>query len=114
MGDLAFERTAGGQDVLRERGRGGGEGDHRGWGSGCRGGDVTGSDQDVAPLIDYQALACDEFVLYILQRRVVELELPLEGAEGHAAPLAHQGDHLIQNRDKVNPVSSLPGARPLC
>jgi hypothetical protein len=39
-------------------------------------------DQDIAPLIDRQALTLDEFVLQIFQGRVVELELPLEGAVG--------------------------------
>ncbi len=68
----------------------------------------TGPDQHAALLIDRQALAVDEFVLEILQRRVIELELPLEGAIGQAAPLAQQGDHLIHDRDKVHPVSSLP------
>ena len=48
------------------------------------------------------------------QVRVVELKLQLEGPIGHAAPLAQQGDHLIHHRDKVHPVSSLPGARPPC
>jgi hypothetical protein len=48
-------------------------------------------------------LALDEFVLHILEGRVVELELPLEGAVGHPAPLAQQADHLIHDRDKVHP-----------
>jgi hypothetical protein len=39
-------------------------------------------DQDVALLIDRQVLALDEFVLQIFQGRIVELELPLEGAIG--------------------------------
>jgi hypothetical protein len=54
-------------------------------------------------------LALDEFVLHILQGRVIELELPFEGAVGHPAPLAQQGDDLIHHRDKIHPVSSLPG-----
>ncbi len=72
----------------------------------------TGPDQHIALLIHRQALALDEFVLEILQGRVIELELPLEGAIGQAAPLAQEGDHLIHHRDKVHPVSSLSGARP--
>jgi hypothetical protein len=82
------------------------------WREGCP--SATGPDQDVALLIDRQALARDEFVLHILQGRVVELELPLEGAVGHPAPLAQQGDHLVYHRDKVHPLSSLPGAGPVC
>jgi hypothetical protein len=69
---------------------------------------VTRPDQDVAPLIDREALALDEFVLHILQGRLVELELPLEGAVRQAPPLVQQGDHLIHHRHKVHPVSSLP------
>jgi hypothetical protein len=34
--------------------------------------------------------------------------LSLERTIGHAAPLAQQRDHLIYDRDKVHPVSSLP------
>ena len=39
----------------------------------------TGPDQDPAVLIQRQALAVDEFLLQILQRHLVELELPLQG-----------------------------------
>ena len=74
----------------------------------------TGPDQHIPVLIDREALALDEFVLQVLQCVVVELELQLEGAIGQAAPLAQQGNHLIHHRDKVHPVSSLPGARPPC
>ena len=57
--------------------------------------------------------ASDEFILEVLQGLVVELELPLERAIGHAPPLAQQGDDLIHHRDKVHPVSSLPCALPV-
>ena len=60
-----------------------------------------------------EPLALDEFDLEILQRLVIELELPLEGAIGHTAPLAQQRDHLIHHGDKVHLVSSLPGALPV-
>jgi hypothetical protein len=40
--------------------------------------------------------------------------LPLERAIGHPPPLAQEGDHLIHDRDKVHPVSSLPDAWPPC
>ena len=75
---------------------------------------ITGPDQHRAVLIDGEALALDEFVFQVVQGGVIELELPLERAIGQAAPLAQQGDHLIHHRDKVHPVSSLPGARPPC
>ena len=58
---------------------------------GCRGDrhlKGTRPEQDVVPLIDRQTLALDEFVLHILQGRLVELELSLEGAIGQPAPLA--------------------------
>ena len=65
-------------------------------------------------LIGGEPLALDEFDLQILQVRVIELKLPLERPIRQAAPLAQEGDHLIHDRDKVHPVSSLPGARPPC
>jgi hypothetical protein len=52
-------------------------------------------------------LALDEFVLHIFEGRVVELELPLEGAVSQAPSLAQERDHLIQDRDKVHRTSSL-------
>jgi hypothetical protein len=111
---LAFQGTTRGENFLCEirwgvserrllRGLAG----HSGGGSGVS---IARPDQDVAPLIDRQALALDEFILQILQGRVVELELPLQGAVGHPAPLAQEGDHVIYHRDKVHPVSSLPDA----
>jgi hypothetical protein len=51
-------------------------------------------------------LALDQFNLQILQRLVIELELPFEGPIGHAPPLAEQRDHLIHYCHKVHPVSS--------
>ena len=38
-------------------------------------------------LIRCQALAVNEFLLQVLQGRIIQLELPLEGAIGQAAPL---------------------------
>ena len=35
--------------------------------------------------------------------------MELEGAIGHAAPLAQEGDQLIYYRDEVHFVFSLPG-----
>ena len=46
-------------------------------------------------------------VLEVLERLVIELELPLERAIGHAAPLAQQGDYLIHDRDKVHIIAPL-------
>ena len=83
-------------------------------GGGCGRGDrrrrVPRPDEDRALLIHRQALARDEFELQVLERLVIELELQLEGPIGQAAPLAQKGDRLIDDRDKVHPVSSLPEA----
>ena len=78
----------------------------------CGCGRCSRPDEDVALLIDRHALALDEFVLHVLQGCLVELELPLQGAVGHAAPLAQEGNRLIHHRDKVHPLSSLPGVQP--
>jgi hypothetical protein len=43
----------------------------------------------------------------------IQLELSLQGAIRHTAPLAQQGNHLIHERDKVHPVSSLLFAVPV-
>ena len=58
-------------------------------------------------------LRVEEFVLQGRQLRVIQRELELQGAIGHAAPLAQEGDHLIHDRDKVHTVSSLPCAVPV-
>jgi hypothetical protein len=49
-------------------------------------------------------MGIEEFVCEIVQSIVVELKLSLEGAIGHAAPLAQESDHLIHDRDKVHPA----------
>jgi hypothetical protein len=39
----------------------------------------------------------------VLEHRIVELALPLEGAIGPPVPLAQQRERLIHHRDKVQP-----------
>src|SRR5262249_29724862 len=56
---------------------------------------VANPDQDALIFIHRQALAVNEFLLEVLQRCVIELELSLECAIGQAAPLAQEGDHLV-------------------
>jgi len=56
--------------------------------------------------IDGEPLTLDEFIFERFQVCVVELILELEGPVCQAAPLAQEGDHLIQHRDKVHAVSS--------
>jgi hypothetical protein len=43
----------------------------------------------------------------------IQLELALQGAIGHPAPLAQQGNHLIHERDKVH-LRFLPAVRWVC
>ena len=67
----------------------------------------AGPDQDVAPLIERQTLALDEFVLQIFQGCIVELELAFKGAVGQAsAPLEH-GDRVVEDLLKGHRHSSL-------
>ena len=59
-------------------------------------------------------MALNEFVLHILQGRLIELELPLEGAIRHALALTEERDDLIQNGIKVHARLSLPVAVRVC
>ena len=77
---------------------------HRRGGSGRS---VARPDQNVAPLIDRQALALDEFVLQIFQGRVVELELSLESAVGQAPPALEHGYRLVEDLLKGHRPPSL-------
>jgi hypothetical protein len=43
----------------------------------------------------------------------IQLKLALQGTIGYTAPLAQQGNHLIHERDKIHPVSSLLFAVPV-
>jgi hypothetical protein len=97
---LAFEGAFGEHDLLGEiRGDGGQQWTilAAAWRSRRRGSSLLGSrpDEDPALLIHGQALAVDKLVLEIVQGRIVELKLPLEGPIRQAAPLVQQGDHLI-------------------
>src|SRR4030095_7497697 len=66
-------------------------------GRGCARRRVAGPDQDIAPLIDRQALALNEFILQIVQGRVVELKLALQGAVGQTPPALEHGDRLVED-----------------
>jgi hypothetical protein len=52
-------------------------------------------------------LALDEFVLQIFQGRVVELELPLEGAVGQAPAALEHGNRLVEDLLKGHRPPSL-------
>jgi hypothetical protein len=114
---LTFEGAFGGEDFLRQIGRGVGKWGRfslRNWSArraSRRRLRSAGPDQHGPLLIGRETLTVDEFNLEIIEGRVIELELPLERAIGHAAPLAQQCNHLIHDRDKVHRVSSLPGVR---
>src|SRR5262249_42996752 len=75
---------------------------------------ITRPDEDAALLIHCQALTVDELVFERLQGDFIELELELEGPIRQAASLTQQRNRLIHHRDKVHPVSSLPGAWSPC
>ena len=65
------------------------------WGGGAVG--RTGPDQDFAVFIHGQLLAMDEFLLEILEKRIVQIKLPFEGAIGHAPSTLEHGNRLVQN-----------------
>jgi hypothetical protein len=115
---LAFQRTAGDEDFLREIRRGVGEGGQRGcpgWRCGRRRRPHRiGPDEDPALLIHRQALAVDDLIFEVIQRSVVQLALPLQGPIRQAAPLAQQRDHLIHDGDKIHRLSSHSGVVPGC
>ena len=95
-GDLlafTFQRAAGGQDLLGEVWWRVGQRRAflvwRGRGDGNRGrGEVAGPHQPPARFIGDLLMSKEERVFQVFQRRLIELELPLERAIGHAAPLA--------------------------
>src|SRR5262249_10998131 len=69
---------------------------HRGarrWG----GRSTTRPDQDPAVLIPGDLLRVEEFVLEDRQLVVIEVELELHGAIGHAAPALEHGDRLVHD-----------------
>jgi hypothetical protein len=52
-------------------------------------------------------LALDEFGFQIFQRRVIEIELPLEGAIGQAPPTLEHGYRLVEDLLKGHRPPSL-------
>jgi hypothetical protein len=52
-------------------------------------------------------LALNEFVLYIIQGRIVELKLPLEGAIRHPPPALEHSYRLVENLLKGHRPPSL-------
>src|SRR5262245_33703057 len=58
---------------------------------------ATYPNQHLTVLIDRQPLTLNEFDREVVQRRVIELKLPLECAVGHPATALEQGDGLVQD-----------------
>ena len=74
---------------------------------------VARPDQHGAVFVGREALALDEFILEVFERRVIEAELPLQQAIGHpASPLQH-GHRLIHDLFKGHRCSS-PSPVPPC
>ena len=97
---LAFQSTAGGENLLGEVEWGVGEGCRRGHRCRYRGrghGGVPDPDQHIAVLIACEPLPLDEFKPEVLQRLVIELELPLEHAVRHTAPPLQHGKSLVDD-----------------
>src|SRR5215470_2025521 len=67
----------------------------------------TCPDQYTAIFIHRHALALDEFGFHIVQIRVIELELPLEGAIGQALPALEHGYCLVEDLLKGHRPPSL-------
>jgi hypothetical protein len=67
----------------------------------------TRPDQYPAVFIHRHALALDEFGFHIVQIRVIELELPLEGAIGQAPPALEHGYRLVEDLLKGHRLPSL-------
>jgi hypothetical protein len=115
---LAFQGTFGGEDLLGEIGRGVGEWrlgrEHRGSCGTCGSRvKVAGPDQAPTRVVGHLRLRVEEFVFQGGELLVIQGELDLQRAIGDTAALAQQSERLIHHRNKVHPVSSLPGTRPL-
>src|SRR6516165_1326061 len=68
---------------------------------------VTRPDKATPRVIDHLGMRIEELLLEVVQRRVIELELPLQGAVGQAsAPLEH-GDRVVENLLKGHRLPSL-------
>jgi hypothetical protein len=117
---LACQRGACGENFLHEIGRRVGQRGLDAGGTGGvsrrrrRDGSSAAPDQHRPLLIRRQTLTVDKFNLEVLERLVIELEVPFEGAVGHTTALAQEGYRLIDHCDKVHVLPSLPGAWSPC
>jgi hypothetical protein len=57
---------------------------------------ASGPDQHATVFIHGQALTVNEFLLQVCQEVIIQMELPFEGAIGHASAALEQGNSLIQ------------------
>ena len=95
-------RVRSGKGVLLQR-KGGGDGRREHTCASC-------PDQHPAVFVHRQALALNEFRFHIFQVRVVELELPLEGAIGQAPAALEHGYRLVKDLLKGHRHPSLADA----
>ena len=107
---FAFQGATGSQDLLREiggrvrqwslgsrrRGPGGG------WG---RGACLVRPDEALLVFAQRLLVGIAQLAEEIRQGIRIQLELPLQGAIGHTAPLPQKGNHLIHKRNKIHPLS---------
>ena len=98
---LAFQGAFGGQDLLGKIRRGVGEWETvlaTDWEPVGSGAETSAPIQTrTRPSSSTQALPLDEFGFQICQIRVIELELPLEGAIGQAPPALEHGYRLVED-----------------
>ena len=111
---LAFQRAAGGQDLLREIrwriGEGGLRGRrHDGRSSGrCRRG-LTRPEQPLPGIVTHLGMGIEEFGGEIRERIIIQGELALEGPIRDPLALPGKRDNLIQDSIKVHARPSLAG-----
>src|SRR5262249_52706411 len=67
---------------------------------------LTSPHEPLPTVIPHLRVGKEEFRFEILQEIVLERELPLEGAIGHASPLAQQGHDLIEHFIQVHHTPS--------
>ena len=108
---LAFQGTAGRENLLRKiGGRVGQRGtllSGGGWGGGRgRGASVPDPDQDAARLIGRKVLGLKEFLFEGFECLIIEMEVEFERPICHALPLLKEGNHLIEGRVKVHRAPS--------
>jgi hypothetical protein len=60
-------------------------------------------DQAASRVIDHLRIRIEELLLQVVQRCIIELELPLEGTVGQAPPALEHGYRLVEDLLKGHP-----------